>query len=245
MGMTSIDCVGGFAPFLANVICCPQVEANLIILVGQSSKDTDMLALNGTLAKPCLSDFEQILVGQGANDSLNKICSIHPSNLTEGSCPVKDIDEFERIVDSSSLLAACEKIDAVTECCEQVCQNAIAEAAGKLVAKAYNLLGVDASRALSDHSSRISDCKTIALRWLASKLDPSQAKEVLRGLSNCKINKGESYNMSGFTNWFFASSNKDLPHYVYFYLVLYQQIKVLKYLYFATILAFDVKYMYL
>lgn len=189
MSMTSIDCVGGFAPFLANVICCPQVEANLIILVGQSSKDTDMLALNGTLAKPCLSDFEQILVGQGADGTLNKICSIHPSNLTEGSCPVKDIDEFERIVDSSSLLAACEKIDAVTECCEQVCQNAIAEAAGKLVAKAYNLLGVDASHALSDHSSRISDCKTIALRWLASKLDPSQAKEVLRGLSNCKINK--------------------------------------------------------
>lgn len=190
MSMTAIDCVGGFAPFLANVICCPQVEANLIILVGQSSKDTDMLALNGTLAKPCLSDFEQILVGQGANDTLNRLCSIHPSNLTEGSCPVKGFIEFERTVDSSSLLAACEKIDNVNECCEQVCQNAIAEAARKLVAKAYDLSSMDGSHALSDPSVRVNDCKTIALRWLASKLDPSKAKEVLRGLSNCKINKG-------------------------------------------------------
>ncbi|CDP04392.1 unnamed protein product [Coffea canephora] len=189
MRMTSIDCVGGFAPYLANVICCPQVDATLTVLVGQSSKDTNMLALNGTLAEPCLSDFEEILVGQGANDSLPRICSIHPSNLTEGSCPVGDVNAFESTVDSSSLLAACGKIDTVNECCKQVCQNAIAEAAGKLAVKTYDLMSIGGSHALADHSTRINDCRTIVLRWLASKLDPSHAKEVLRGLSNCKINK--------------------------------------------------------
>ncbi|XP_071921117.1 uncharacterized GPI-anchored protein At1g61900 isoform X2 [Coffea arabica] len=164
MRMTSIDCVGGFAPYLANVICCPQVDATLTVLVGQS-------------------------MGQGANDSLPRICSIHPSNLTEGSCPVGDVNAFESTVDSSSLLAACGKIDTVNECCKQVCQNAIAEAAGKLAVKTYDLMSIGGSHALADHSTRINDCRTIVLRWLASKLDPSHAKEVLRGLSNCKINK--------------------------------------------------------
>lgn len=191
MMVTSNDCMAAFAPVLANVVCCPQVEATLVILIGQSSKHTKTLALNGSIATPCLSDFEKILVGRGANDSLSKICSIHSSNLTEGSCPVSDVSEFESTVDSSNLLAACEKIDSVNECCEQVCQNAILDAARKLAQKAYNLLSMDDSHVLSDHSSRINDCKGIVLRWLGSKLEPSRAKEVLRGLSNCRINKGE------------------------------------------------------
>ncbi|KAI3456449.1 hypothetical protein Pfo_013112 [Paulownia fortunei] len=189
MMVTSTDCMAAFAPVLANVVCCPQVEATLVILIGQSSKYTNTLALNGTLAAHCLSDFEQILVGQGANDSLSKICSIHSSNLTEGSCPISDVAEFESTVDSSNLLAACGKIDIVNECCEQVCQNAILDAARKLAQKAYNLLSLDGSHVLSDHSTRINDCKSIVLRWLGSKLEPSHAKEVLRGLSNCRINK--------------------------------------------------------
>ncbi|KAK4368327.1 hypothetical protein RND71_012119 [Anisodus tanguticus] len=36
----------------------------------------------------------------------------------------------------------------------------------------------------------INDCKRIVHRWLASKLEPAGAKHVLRGLSNCKNNKG-------------------------------------------------------
>ncbi|CAK9176078.1 unnamed protein product [Ilex paraguariensis] len=192
MSMTSIDCLAVFAPFLANVICCPQLEATLVILIGQSSKDTNMLALNGTHAKHCLSDFEQILVGQGANDNLQKICAIRPSNLTGGSCPVKNVNEFEKTVDSSKFLAACAKIDFVNECCGQVCQNTILEAATKLALKAYDLLSMDGSHTLSDHSTRVNDCTSITLRWLASKLDPPQAKGILRGLSNCKINKGEA-----------------------------------------------------
>ncbi|XP_030491687.1 uncharacterized GPI-anchored protein At1g61900 isoform X1 [Cannabis sativa] len=189
MSTTSIDCWSVFAPLLANVICCPQMEATLAILIGQSSKDTNSLALNGTVAKHCLSDIEQILVGQGANDSLKQICSIHSSNLTEASCPVKDVDEFESTVDTSQLLAACEKIDPVRECCDQVCQNAISEAATKISLKASDLLSMDGSNVLPAHSAKVSDCKSIVLRWLASKLSPTHAKEVLRGLSNCKVNK--------------------------------------------------------
>ncbi|KAK3039711.1 hypothetical protein RJ639_027052 [Escallonia herrerae] len=189
ISMTSVDCLAVFAPYLANVVCCPQLEATLVILIGQSSKDTNMLALNGSSAKYCLSDFEQILVGQGANDNLQKICSVRPSNLTEASCPVKDVNEFESSVDSSNLLAACGKIDLVNECCEQVCQNAISDAARTLALKAYSLLGVDGPHVGSDHTNRVSDCRSIVVRWLASKLDPAHAKEVLRGLSNCKINK--------------------------------------------------------
>ncbi|XP_047957294.1 uncharacterized GPI-anchored protein At1g61900-like isoform X1 [Salvia hispanica] len=188
MMVTSTDCMAAFAPVLANVVCCPQVEATLVILIGQSSKYTNTLALNGTLAAHCLSDFQQILVGQGANDSLSKICSIHSSHLTGGSCPVSDVSEFESTVETSNLLAACGKVDSVNECCQQVCQNAILDAARKLAEKAYSLLSLDGSHVLSDHT-RINDCKSIVLRWLGSKLEPSRAKEVLRGISNCKINK--------------------------------------------------------
>ncbi|KAJ4703918.1 GPI-anchored protein [Melia azedarach] len=189
MSMTSIDCYAFFAPLLANVMCCPQLEATLLILIGQSSKKTNVLALNGTLAELCLSDIEQLLVGQGAADNLKQICSIHPSNLTEGSCPVKDVNEFESTVDSSKLLTACGKVDPVKECCDQTCQSAILEAAAKLALRTSDSLNMDGPNVLSDHSTRINDCKNVVLRWLGSKLDHSRAKEVLRGLSNCNINK--------------------------------------------------------
>ncbi|KAL7213517.1 hypothetical protein ACSBR2_016111 [Camellia fascicularis] len=189
MSMTSIDCIAVFAPFLANVICCPQLKATLVVLIGQSSKDTNLLALNNTLANHCLLDFEQILVGQGASDNLQQICSIRPSNLTAASCPVNDVNEFKSTVDFSMFLAACEKIDTVNECCDQICQNAISEAARKLALKAYDLLGMDESHAFFDHSTRVIDCEVIVHRWLASKLDLSHAKDVLRGLFNCNVNK--------------------------------------------------------
>ncbi|KAK8501939.1 hypothetical protein V6N12_019677 [Hibiscus sabdariffa] len=64
--ITSIDCWTAFAPLLVNVICCPQQHATLVILVGQSSNETGVLALNRTFAEPCLSDIEQVLTGQGA-----------------------------------------------------------------------------------------------------------------------------------------------------------------------------------
>lgn len=191
MSMTAIDCWDFFAPFLANVICCPQLEATLAILVGQSSKGTGMLALDETHAKHCLSDVDQILVSEGASNDLQKICSIHPSNLTEASCPVKDISDFENTVDSSKLLSACEKLDPVNECCTQTCENAILEAARSIALKGYGLSSTDVSHVVPEHTSRIDDCKIIVRRWLTSRLDPSSAKKILRGLSNCNVNKGK------------------------------------------------------
>ncbi|XP_040362893.1 uncharacterized GPI-anchored protein At1g61900 isoform X2 [Rosa chinensis] len=190
MSTTAIDCWSVFAPLLANVICCPQLEATITILIGQSSKYTNVLALNGTAAKYCLSDIKQILVSQGANDTLAQICSVRSTDLTDASCPIIDVTEFEETVDTSKLVAACEKIDPVKECCAQTCQNAILEAATRIASKTSDLLSTDGGHAvLPDHISRVNDCKNIVLRWLASKLNPSHAKEVLRGLSNCKINK--------------------------------------------------------
>ncbi|KAK7245849.1 hypothetical protein RIF29_40701 [Crotalaria pallida] len=189
ISVTAIDCWDAFAPFLANVICCPQLEATLTILIGQSSKYTDVLALNGTTAKHCLSDVEQILMGQGANVGLQQICSIRSSNLTEASCPVKDVNDFHDLVDTSKLLNACENIDPVNECCYQICQNAISEAATALASKGSDLLDTGVRYVLPEHSIQVNDCRNIVLRWVASKLDQSHAKKVLRGLSNCKVNK--------------------------------------------------------
>lgn len=182
MSVTSTDCLASFAPYLANVVCCPQLDATLVILIGQSSKNTGMLALNDTTARHCLSDVEQVLVSQGADNNLQHLCEIHPSNLTEGSCPVKDVSEFEDTVNSSKLLAACQKIDLVNECCKQVCQNAILDAAQSMASKADLTSGPQLS-------ATVEDCRHIALRWLASSLDASSAKELLRGLSNCNTNK--------------------------------------------------------
>ncbi|KAL5773328.1 hypothetical protein ACOSQ2_013252 [Xanthoceras sorbifolium] len=127
--------------------------------------------------------------GALATDDLKQICSIHPSNLTEASCPVKDVSEFESTVDSSKLLSACEKIDPAKECCDQICQNAILEAATTIAMKVSEPLNMVGSNGLHEHSTTINDCRSIVLRWLASKLDPSRGKEVLRGLSNCNVNK--------------------------------------------------------
>ncbi|TKY72151.1 GPI-anchored protein [Spatholobus suberectus] len=189
ISVTAIDCWEVFAPFLANVICCPQLEATLTILIGQSSKYTNVLALNGTDAKHCLADVEQILMGQGATNNLKKICSIHSLNLTEASCPVKNVNDFYDMVDTTKLLTACGKIDPVKECCYQICQNAILEAATTIASKGSDILAIDAPHVQPEHSIQVNDCRNIVLRWVASKLEPSQAKKVLRGLSNCNVNK--------------------------------------------------------
>ncbi|XP_021999223.1 uncharacterized GPI-anchored protein At1g61900 [Helianthus annuus] len=191
MSITATDCFTVFAPYLANVVCCPQLEATLVILIGQSSKKTKTLSLNSTHAKHCLSDFDQILTSQGADNTLQQICSVGPSNLTEASCPVKDVDGFEKMVNTSKILASCGKIDLVNECCRETCQNAISEAAKDLasVSNEFDAMGI---RRMSDISTRvINDCKSIVLRWLASKLEPLRDKEALRGLANCNVNKGE------------------------------------------------------
>ncbi|XP_029130374.1 uncharacterized GPI-anchored protein At1g61900 isoform X1 [Cajanus cajan] len=187
MTTTATDCWTSFAPYLANVVCCPQFDAMLVTLIGQSSKYSGVLALNTTHASHCLSDVQKVLVSQGANGDLKNICSIHRTNLTEASCPVVFVDEFESIVDTSRLLTACRKIDPVNECCDQVCQNAIHYAARKIALN--DLSNSDGNHSLPGPTARINDCKNIVRRWLASKLDPSTANSVFRGLSNCNLNK--------------------------------------------------------
>ncbi|KAL3017556.1 hypothetical protein AAZX31_06G285300 [Glycine max] len=88
---TATDCWTSFAPYLANVVCCPQFDAMLVTLIGQSSKYSGVLALNITRSNHCFSDVQKVL--------------------------------------------------------------------------------------------------NIVLRWLASKVDPSTANSVFRGLSNCNLNK--------------------------------------------------------
>ncbi|XP_022634307.1 uncharacterized GPI-anchored protein At1g61900 isoform X4 [Vigna radiata var. radiata] len=187
MTTTATDCWTSFAPYLANVVCCPQFDAMLVTLIGQSSKYSGVLALNTTHASHCLSDVQKVLVSQGANENLKEICSVHPTNLTEASCPVVSVDEFESVVDTSRLLTACRKIDPVNECCDQVCQNVIHYAARKIALN--DLSTSDGNHSLPGPKARINDCKNIVVRWLASKLDPSTANSVFRGLSNCNLNK--------------------------------------------------------
>lgn len=166
------------------MVCCPQFHATLANLIGQSSIYSGKLALNATHAKHCLSDIEHILEGQGANGNLQKICQIYPSNLTEATCPVTDVSKVECIVDVSGLLSACEKIDPVNECCNKICENAILDAAEKIVLENH-------STVQPQNLAMVNDCKSIVSRWVASKLDLSSANRVLRGLSSCNINKGK------------------------------------------------------
>ncbi|XP_052161454.1 uncharacterized GPI-anchored protein At1g61900 isoform X2 [Oryza glaberrima] len=178
---TAVDCFASFAPFLANVICCPQLQAMLTILIGQSSKQTGSLALDPTVATYCLSDVQQLLLSQGASDELHNICSLHLSNVTEGSCPVSTVDAFEAVIDSSKLLEACHKIDPVNECCSRTCQNAIHDASQKISFKDGGLTSYAGS-------PKVDSCRNVVLRWLSSRLGPSSAKQMLRQISNCNVN---------------------------------------------------------
>ncbi|XP_057825145.2 uncharacterized GPI-anchored protein At1g61900 isoform X1 [Cryptomeria japonica] len=189
ISQTAIDCWGSFAQYLGNVICCPQYEALLHILVGESSKSNGLLALNSTFAEYCFSDVQTILSSQGANASLPSICSALPSNLTEGSCPVKGVKEFEQTVNGSKLLIDCKTVDPVKECCSPVCQPAISEAARRLALKAPGLFSEDDVRMSPLQQTVVDDCHRVVLRWLSSKLTPERAKSVLRGLSNCNVNR--------------------------------------------------------
>lgn len=188
MKTTAVDCLTSFAPLLANVICCPQLQATLAVLLGQSSKQTGMLALDSTHANYCLSDIQQILGSQGASFELQKICSIHPSNLNEGSCPVSDVNGVESAIDSSKLLAACKKVDPVNECCSKVCQNAILDAAENIAMRDGALTRMGKTNNLTNKASRVDDCRSIVLRWLSSRLDTLSATQVLRRVSNCNVN---------------------------------------------------------
>ncbi|KAE8075711.1 hypothetical protein FH972_014404 [Carpinus fangiana] len=174
-------------PFLPLLAPSPLTPFTNTTVPKLSAKYSRSLAINKTHASHCLSDVEKILESQGANENPQKICSLHPENLTEFSCPVTDVDEFEQIVDSSRIMVAFGRIDPVNECCEQVCQNAILDAARKIALN--GMLNKDGFPVSPEHSTWIYDCKNIVLWWLASKLGPLSANNVLRGLTNCNVNK--------------------------------------------------------
>ncbi|XP_076935573.1 putative GPI-anchored protein At1g61900 [Bidens hawaiensis] len=174
---TAIDCWGPLAPYLANVVCCSQLDATINILIAQSSLSSGTLTINETHATYCLSDITQLLEAQGSYNRLLEICSINPTNLTLASCPLLDLRDIESTLNNSRVIESCKIIDPVKECGNKVCENAIMDTAVNMASKNYGVPDV------------IDDCKKIVVRWLASKLEPLSASKVLRGISSCKINK--------------------------------------------------------
>ncbi|KAI7996731.1 putative GPI-anchored protein [Camellia lanceoleosa] len=92
-------------------------------------------------------------------------------------------------MDSPTLLVACGKIDEVNECCNQVFQNAISDAAREIALKDYGNSSLHGPHVLSKQFTMIDDCKSIVFQWLTVSVDPSSMNSVLRGLSSCSENK--------------------------------------------------------
>ncbi|CAN1222446.1 Uncharacterized GPI-anchored protein At1g61900 [Linum grandiflorum] len=105
MSTTSIDCSAFFAPLLANVICCPQLEATLTVLIGQASRSSNLLALSSNASRYCLSDIEQMLIGQGAAGNL-------PFSFMAAVCPLV-FPNMKHVAKGCS-----STIHNETECCE-------------------------------------------------------------------------------------------------------------------------------
>ncbi|KAL2507239.1 hypothetical protein Fot_30886 [Forsythia ovata] len=180
---TASDCNQLYAPVLGNVICCPQFSSLLHIFQGFYSINSDNLVLLNAVADDCFKDIINILASRGANGSIPAICSVKSSNLTGGSCPVKDINTLEKIVNTSKLLEACSTVDPLKECCRSICQPAIIEAALKI-------LGTQ-SFADNDknHLDMLNDCKGVVYSWISRTLPHDAANTAFRILSACKVNK--------------------------------------------------------
>ncbi|KAL2920901.1 hypothetical protein RDABS01_012392 [Bienertia sinuspersici] len=185
---TALDCSQPLAPFVGNVICCPQFGSLLHIFQGYHSTISDKLVFQEAVANDCFSDIISILASKGANSSISQLCSVKPSNLTGGSCPVKDVKSFEKLANTSQLLDACSTVDPLKECCRPVCQSAIADAA-------LQLSGHASARDSKDtvggtvNVDILYDCKGVINSWLSRKLSADTANTAFRMLSSCKVNK--------------------------------------------------------
>lgn len=190
MDKTASDCSQPLAALMGNVICCPQFSSLLHIFRGYYSSTSGKLGLPNATADDCFSDIVSVLASRRGNSSIPTICSIKPSNLTVGSCPVNDVTTFEKTVNTSKLLDACSSIDPLKECCRPICQPALMEAtlqisAGQaLISDNKNIVGgpsrVDA----------LNDCKEVVYSWISRKLPIDAANTAFRVLSACKVNKG-------------------------------------------------------
>ncbi|XP_071736271.1 uncharacterized GPI-anchored protein At1g61900-like isoform X2 [Rutidosis leptorrhynchoides] len=188
MEKTASDCSLLLAPLVGNVICCPQFASSLHIFQGHFSNNTDSLVLQNTTADDCFSDMVEVLASKGANSSVPQMCSFKSSNLTGGSCPVKDIHTFEKIVNTSKLLEACSVIDPLKECCRSVCQPTIMEAAFQ-ISSSQSVVGENMETGLLSNIDVLSDCKGVVYSWLSRKLPSEAADSSFRILSACKVNK--------------------------------------------------------
>ncbi|KAL5990869.1 hypothetical protein ACLOJK_011774 [Asimina triloba] len=189
MGKTASDCSAPLAALVGNVICCPQLRSLLHVFQGISGKISDKLVLEEAVADDCFSDIINVLASRGANRTISKLCSVKSSNLTGGSCPVKDMAKFEKLVNISKLLDSCSNVDPLKECCRPVCQPAIAEAALRISLTDSSL--VESANVIGKPTGLdfISDCKEVVYAWLSRKLPLDAANTAFRILSSCKVNK--------------------------------------------------------
>lgn len=162
------------------------------IFQGTYSKNSERLVLQQTSAEDCFSDIISILASRGANNTIPTICSVNSTNMTGGSCPVKDTATFEKIVNTSKLLDACSTVDSLKECCRPVCQPAIMEAALHISLRESSPLGGAKIPGNTVGVDVISDCKGVVYSWLSRKLSSEDANTAFRMLSSCKVNKGKT-----------------------------------------------------
>ncbi|CAA0841567.1 Unknown protein [Striga hermonthica] len=189
MEKTASDCNQLFAGVVANVICCPQLSSLLHIFKGFYSANSDNLVLQNAAADDCFKDIVSILASRGANNSISTICSMKSSNLTGGSCPVKDIATFERTVNTSMLIDACSTIDPLKECCRPICQPVIMEAAFLLSGVQSYMNNNKNAVGLPNQFDVVNDCKGVVFSWISRKLPHDSANKAFRILSACKVNK--------------------------------------------------------
>ncbi|TYI66600.1 hypothetical protein E1A91_D09G235300v1 [Gossypium mustelinum] len=188
MGKTASDCSLPLAALVGNVICCPQLGSLLHIFQGYGI-DSDKLVLGNAVANDCFSDVISILASRGANKTIPTVCSVKSSNLTGGSCPVKNVNTFEKTVNTSKLLEACSTVDPLKECCRPVCQPAIMEAALQISGTQMMLNDDKTVLGETSHMDAINDCKGVVYSYLSRKLLPDVANSAFRILSACKVNK--------------------------------------------------------
>lgn len=190
MDKTASDCADPLAALLRNVICCPQLSSFLHLFQGFYSNNSDKLVVQDAVANYCFTDIISILASRGADSNVPTICSVKSSNLTGGSCPVKDVVTFEKTVNTSKLLEACSTVDPLKECCRPVCQPAIMEATLKISGRQ---LMMDENKNMVgelNHSDPLADCKGVVYSYLSRKLPLDDVNNALRIFSTCKVNKG-------------------------------------------------------
>lgn len=189
MDKTASDCSQPLAALVGNVICCPQFSSLIRIFQGLYSFNSAKLVLQNSVASDCFTDIISILASRGANSTIPTLCSVKSSNLTGGSCPVKDVNTFEKTVNTSRLLEACTTVDPLKECCRPICQPAIMDAALQISGKQLTL---DENKNLvgePNHIDTLSDCKGVVFAYLSRKLSPDVVNTAFRILSACKVNK--------------------------------------------------------